>query len=56
MPVRRLIPFAALAVLLITLLTAAPALAHTELENSTPAQGASLASAPTAVSLTSVKP
>jgi methionine-rich copper-binding protein CopC len=33
-------------------LTAAPALAHTKLEDSTPAQGASLASASTAVSLT----
>lgn len=43
---------AALVALLLTLLTAAPALAHTTLIKSTPAAGAVLPAAPTTVSLT----
>ena len=43
---------AALVALLLTLLTAAPALAHTSLVKSTPAAGAVLPTAPTTVSLT----
>ena len=42
----------ALVALLLTLLTAAPALAHTSLVKSTPAAGAVLPTAPTTVSLT----
>jgi copper resistance protein C len=48
----RSLPLAALVVLFTVLLGAPPALAHTELEKSSPAAGARLAAAPSSVSLT----
>ena len=48
----RSLPLAALAALVTVLLAAPPALAHTELEESSPTAGARLAAAPTSVSLT----
>ena len=54
MPLRRLwsLLVAPVVAVCLALLTAGPAAAHTELENSTPAEGASLSAAPTTVSLT----